>query len=221
MEAAPGKMLHSLVENPIFIEACAAAGKLLLKLHSLDVKELAEYSFMDELANFRNRFEAAIRIYPQLAERLTNALEKLSQNQTIFAAEFVKVCSHRDFYDKQVLYSPERVTILDYDNMAKADAALDYSNFMAHLTLRRLQFPNESQRIKEGMKAFALSFDIYNKDFALRAHWWRGATLLRLAVLYSLRPRWKSLVPDLLDEADRALKQMEHNSGGTDVIDSI
>ncbi|CAN5359699.1 hypothetical protein BH20ACT9_BH20ACT9_00700 [soil metagenome] len=50
------------------------------------------------------------------------------------------VMVHRDFYDKQAFVGNDgRVELLDFDTLARGEAALDVANALAHVELRVLQ----------------------------------------------------------------------------------
>jgi hypothetical protein len=117
----------------------------------------------------------------------------------------VRVFTHRDLYDKQIIYSGNHTAILDCDNAVSADSAVDYANFLAHLTLRKLQFAEFSDNIEKGREAFIDAYDDHSDDFRYRVEWWKAATLLRLIFLYSYRPKWQKLIGDLIIKSNRIL----------------
>lgn len=218
MENSPGTTLHFLIGKPIFKKACGGAGKLLRKFHSLDAGQLQQHTATDEMARFEKRFDVAIRLYPRLSDSFKLTVERLNQTQAHPAGEHVDVCVHGDFYDKQILHSARRTTLLDCEGVKRSDAALDYGNYLAHLILRRLQTPEHAQNLDSGMKAFVSGYGETDPDFATRACWWLAAALVRLAALYSLRPQWHHLAPNLLKEAGRSLDQERPIPGGINAI---
>ncbi len=205
MENAPGLSLHFLLENIILPNSCMVAGKLLRKLHSLDVKGLKTHTKQNELGNINRNIELMGYMFPKFEIPFKKAFAALKKS-TIKDKD-KPVVSHRDFYDKQVLYSENRTTLIDCDNIAIADPALDYGNFTAHMILRKLQHPESGANIDNGLEAFKVGYNQIDNDIKTRAHWWIAATLLRLATLYILRPRWHSLAPELLRESSIALGQ--------------
>lgn len=220
MENSPGTTLHLLIGKPIFDEACRQAGRLLRKLHTIDTEGLSPYTATDEMESFGRRFETATGLYPRLTGPFEEVVRHLERRLAEIESGYDPVCTHRDFHDKQILCSASRTTLLDCDNLALADPALDYGNFLAHLILRRMQAPEYAEDIGNGTKTFANSYGIADPDFKSRARWWMAASLVRLAALYSLRPRWRSLSPRLLEEADHCLDPMKLIYGGMNAIDS-
>jgi hypothetical protein len=220
MENAPGTTLHSLIGKPTFVKVCGEAGRLLRKLHALKTEGLQHYTAMDELENFGRRFETVIGLFPRLTGIFEQILERLNRDRASIETGFAFVCTHRDFYDKQVLYTSTRTTLLDCDNLAAADPALDFGNFMAHIVLRRIQVPEHARDIEMGMKVFAESYAGADPEFEIRGRWWLAVSLMRLAALYSLRPRWRMLGPKLLEEAARYSDREEIKYGGANAIDA-
>jgi len=200
MEAVPGKSLHSLIDNPDFHDYCHSAGAILAKFHSMTLEHLHPYSVSDEIENLREIVDFAIEIFPVSGDIFSAAIDRLTAHGP--DRNYPSTCVHRDFYDKQILFSPKRITLLDCENAAISDPALDLGNFEAHLALRELQSPDSSSIINKGLSKFENCYCIADKGFKVRAGWWRAASLIRLAALYSFRPRWRSVTAGLLKEAD-------------------
>jgi hypothetical protein len=198
MENAPGISLHFLMEKDIFVSACSAAGSILRKLHKLNADELKNHTKLDELGNLQRMLELINNMYPDLEDTFNKELDNLSKSAGADYSE--NVCSHRDFFDKQILFSENRTTLLDYDNAAAADPALDVGNFIAHMALRKLQHPDCSGNIRSGTEAFMTSYGNIRESFLARTSWWIRASRLRLAALYLLRPRWRDLAYKLLTQ---------------------
>ena len=215
MEDAPGISLHHLLGDSSFEKACGLAAGFLNKLHSLKAPDAQPYSIIDEMETIQKKIKLCGDIFPTIRERLQTIFERLSKESS---DENISACVHGDFHDKQVLYSAKRSTLLDCDNMKLADPASDYGNFLAHLILRRIQFPELAGNIEAGMRTFARTYAEDNNDFKLRARWWVAATLVRLAVLYSLRPKWRACVPDILRETGRTLERKNFKYGGINAI---
>jgi len=205
MENAPGISLHSLFEKDIFVKACSAAGGILRKLHRLDVDDLNNHTKLDELGNLRKLLELIYSMYPEIKGFFDKEYEKLSK---CAGDDFPgNVFTHRDFFDKQILYSDDRTTLLDCDNAAAADPALDVGNFVAHLALRILQHNHCSRDIQNGVDEFMTSYGNSEETFIMRVFWWIQVSRLRLAALYSLRPRWRNSAYKLLTQPIMLLGQ--------------
>lgn len=200
MEYVRGASVHDLTGDKNFKKACESAANLLHKLHKISSPELPIYTEKQEMIQLQNRVSMITKVFPDWSSLYTQALRNLETSLECFSINDKRTCIHRDFYDKQILYSPERTTLLDFDNLCLGDPAQDYGNFIAHLILRMYQEPERAKNIVNGMRAFENTYPVYDNTFVPRTEWWQNATLLRLAVLYALRPRWRQLAPAILQK---------------------
>ena len=212
MELAPGASLHELVGQPDLLPGCAAAGRLLRRLHDLPGPgeaggAKAATEALGELDVWSRRL---CTIFPRCTSDIGNAYLLLEAHRLpdLQPAEVRLV--HRDFYDKQVLYTTGRTTLLDFDNMSPGDPAQDVGNFLAHLELRGLQDPERVPAIDAARTAFMEAYGRDDGGFIRRVRWWQAGTFLRLACVYALRPRWRRLTRDLTERCRHHL-----NSGRT------
>ena len=172
-----------------------------------------------ELEIFGSREE--MNVIDGLAERLTGAgfglphnwlvlKERLQSAEKKLPRPHIGLC-HRDLYDKQFIQHQDHIALLDFDLLCRADVALDPANFLAHLVLRKLQ----------GVRsATQKSIDICGQSFLQclgrngepgfreRLKFYQATTFCRLALVYSLRPSWVGLLPDLLDMGNHCLDDL-------------
>lgn len=121
------------------------------------------------------------------------------------------VLAHRDLHDGQFVWSEAGVGLLDFDLLCRADSSLDVANLCAHLKLRSLQTPKTfdptlSSACRSAFLAGYSSFE--GEAFESRVAFNEATTFLRLALLYSLRPRWSALVPALTRAADSCVRRL-------------
>jgi len=205
---APGNSLHFYIKSNIFETGCAAAGSILRKLHETNIANLSNYNLENELDSLAKAAEITGSIFPDFKKPFKDILGQLGERKAVFSAPDDTVLSHRDFYDKQIIYSGSQTTLLDCDNAAYADPALDFGNFLAHIKLRQLQFPDRADNLNRGAEAFKINYKAIQSDnFRMKVKWWQAATLLRLVSLYSLRPRWHRLSGALISEAGKTFNQ--------------
>ncbi|WP_427015713.1 phosphotransferase [Pseudarthrobacter sp. P1] len=141
-----------------------------------------------------------------LRDALRARAEEVSTN-LLGTAPDPLVWAHGDLHDKQIIGSPGRTPLglLDFDEAAQAEAALDLANLDVHLTLRLSQgvLTPERHRVAHsqvlvtagGLQVSPSRFQAYS-----------DSTRLRLACLYSFRPRWTSLAQELLEEQIAGVK---------------
>jgi len=137
-----------------------------------------------------------VAAFPSLRTQVEAVLRDLAKTRPNGAPTTVTV--HRDFYDKQVLFDGQRTVLLDYDTLAEGDPAIDHGNFVGHLQWRTHQSPEHAETTGRGWESFRQTFGHPDSGFETRSKWWTAATLLRLACVYSWRPRWQHLAPVLL-----------------------
>jgi len=196
-EFAYGTSIHDMVGSDELTEGCAAAGRILSKLHRTRISGLGNYSVDDEIGHLVWLVESTASSFPSLRDDLQDRLAALTTNRPS-AERAVPVTCHRDFYDKQILCDGDQTVLLDCDTLALADPALDCGNFIAHLQWRTHQNPDRSDTLRRGIEAFTQSYSWQDGSLTARLPWWTAASLLRLACLYAWRPRWRQQVPSLL-----------------------
>ncbi|RRD46889.1 phosphotransferase [Tessaracoccus sp. OH4464_COT-324] len=108
--------------------------------------------------------------------------------------------SHRDLHDGQMLYDPEtgQLSILDLDTLSLAEPALDLGNLAVHAVWRAVQGTwsrAEADVVLQAVMTAAGHAGVSPHRVQLA----QAATALRLAAVYSYRPRWRALARRWLD----------------------
>ena len=117
---------------------------------------------------------------------------------------------HRDFYPEQLLDTGRSVALIDLDDTRMGDPAVDVGNFLAHLTLRSLQFPHTTRACREARRVFLTAYEArggwpVDRRRDRRVRFYETASLVRLAGVYNRRERWARLLPPRLLEASDAV----------------
>jgi len=121
------------------------------------------------------------------------------------------VLAHRDLHDGQFVAAQDRLVLLDFDLLARADSLLDAANLLAHLKLRALQGVEGAgdEAMLTCGRALLEGLDGPNQpDVARRLRFYQATTFLRLLLVYRLRPRWSGVLPGLLVMAERCLDDL-------------
>lgn len=108
---------------------------------------------------------------------------------------------HRDAYHDQVLIDDGRLAILDLDDAAMSEPAIDIANFVAHLHLLGIQRHDDSRALADVIDAFlnqSLRLDPDLDPNLLR--FLQAVTLLRLAGIHISRRNGSQVAAGLLDE---------------------
>ncbi len=133
------------------------------------------------------------------------ALELLGwlERETARLPEAADTVVHRDFYADQVHDCGGATAILDLDDARRGDPAVDVGNFLAHLALRCLQFPETSSSCARARAPFLDAYcgrreGALGDGFERRIRFYEAASLLRLSGVYAARPRWSRSLPQAL-----------------------
>jgi hypothetical protein len=149
-------------------------------LHASAVELRRMHEFAHELGALRERID-------RLATKRDRARHCLSALQKAAAAgfEWRRRPVHRDFYYDQVLADGNALGILDLDDAAMSEPALDVSNFLAHLRLLALEEPARADAVTDAADAFRARMCRLDPDldaYLLRVL--EAGTLLRLACIH-------------------------------------
>lgn len=194
MEDAPGCSLAGL-EGPGIMPAIEAAGRALAKLHRCPLDAPGRHNPQDEVELLKRWVTVVSQVDPAmrvpLEESFAEVRDALNRRRS-----FESTLVHRDFYEKQVLVNGAHTILIDFDTLCLSDPAIDIGNFLAHLRLAGLQHLGHVERLEE---AFLGAYHLESsQDFSARVEAYTKSSLLRLACLYSLLPKWSHLAASLL-----------------------
>jgi hypothetical protein len=111
-----------------------------------------------------------------------------------------------DAINGQAVMEGDRLSVLDLDDAAMSEPAVDIANFAAHLDLMGLQHPAHAPAITLVQDSFlARSREVDpDLDESLLA-FLTASTLLRLAGIHAPRAQWQRIAADLLARARETL----------------
>jgi len=181
-------------ELRVFQEDPAAAG---LKAHLVPEE-------LDVLAKWRAKVLLAVGALPVGWDQ---ARARLEESARLLPGPVLGL-AHRDLHDRQVHESGDRVALLDFDLLCRADVALDPANLGVHLAWRARQELHGASVASVAVASTALLAGLGRADergFAARFAFWSAAAALRIALVYRLRPRWASRVDSLIELAESRL----------------
>jgi aminoglycoside phosphotransferase (APT) family kinase protein len=195
--------------EPRSIDRYAALGRALRVLQEADPagSDLPVHSVDDELGvlerwSTRARFATGAELDGWSRARDT-AVRLAATLPAVPAA-----LAHRDLHDGQLRDRGDAVALLDFDLLSRADPALDAGNLLAHFELSRRQLlPGaDAETVAAAGRALLAGLGRDGEGgFRARLAFYRGTSLLRLALVYQLRPRWSHVAPALIEEAERCL----------------
>lgn len=195
--AVPGVALHEVADDRRAEHGARAAGRALRALHAAaPALLLPEHGPADERATLARWLALVAAHAPELAAAISPRAAAV--DAALHADCGPHTTIHRDFYDKQILVAGDgTVGLLDFDTLASGEPALDLANALVHVELRVLQGLTAAGRAERVQAALV---EGYGPDAFVRARLpaYADATRLRLACVYSFRPRWRACVPALL-----------------------
>lgn len=160
-----------------------------------DELEIPLWTTADELQNLLNwqaKIESVGLELPQLwTETFSSLANRVPETQK-------SVLTHRDLHDGQWLKTRDELCLLDFDSLCRAHPLIDLGNFMAHIDLRYLQSARLGATSRTAKQRGLLRgyCRLATIDFS-SLYWFRSASLLRLALVYAIRPRWRYLTGQL------------------------
>lgn len=188
-------------------DSFGAVGRFLADLSKIPAGKLKPFGPDQELEvlDVLRRRVLSVRLEPEgWSEARTRLVAAFEDSPT---AELLP--AHRDLHDGQLSSHERRVALLDFDLACLAEPTLDLANLSAHMQLRVLQGIGGASQRGADMCAKALVEGRGLPDgpeFLARLRLYQASTFLRLALLYSIRPRWARLTPTLIAFARRSLE---------------
>ena len=186
-------------------------------LHALHASELdltRRHTLETEVERLGERVALLAAADPDLAPAAEPCLARISEAaRGRWCWRFRPV--HRDFYHDQVLVGDHGLSLLDLDDAAMSEPALDVANFLAHLTLLSLQergVPGALAGVACAFRERALALDPGLDHDLLRLL--EAGTLLRLAQIHLPRARGAQVAAGMLEECKRTLDSLERLAVG-------
>ncbi len=178
----------------------------LYALHSSGLDLPRQHDFDRELQPLEDRVERLCVAVPALAGVARRCLALLQRGaEQAWPWRWRPI--HRDFYHDQILVGEHGLSLLDFDDAAMSEPAVDVANFLAHLQLLSLQQTGTPEALSDVATAFEARYRQLDPDLdAGLLRFLQGATLLRLAEIHLPRNMGEWLAGRLLDESERLLR---------------
>jgi streptomycin 6-kinase len=163
-------------------ELAARVAEALASLHTSPVRLERRHRLDDELSVLRARVER-LGDARERARRCLARLEAALADTRTWRERPV----HRDIYHDQLLVDGDTLAILDLDDAASSEPAVDVANFLAHLRLLSIEEPGRSEAVETVAETFReraheLDPELDPKLVCLL----ESATILRLACIHDL-----------------------------------
>ncbi len=106
---------------------------------------------------------------------------------------------HRDFHERQLIYSSGSATLIDFDTVRLGDPAQDIGNFLAHLKLAEHLSGDPGDQARANFLDGYNSAAVMEPASAANVNVYERATLLRLALINWFNERNRLAAGALLD----------------------
>ncbi|PYM98305.1 MAG: hypothetical protein DME07_23180 [Candidatus Rokuibacteriota bacterium] len=167
-------------------------------LHSSGLDLGRRHSLEAELAPLEDRVRRLCEACPRLAAQAMQCLRLVDAGRERGSAWRWRP-AHRDFYHDQVLAGDHGLSVLDFDDAAMTEPAVDVANFLGHLTLLALQNPGPASGVRAVRAAFEERYRCLDADIDPELlRFLEGATLLRLADIHLSRDCGEAVAAGLL-----------------------
>lgn len=199
--------------NAFLAERIAGA---LHSFHTSGLRLDRSHDLAGELAALAMRVEQVEALNSDIGET-ANACLRCVQRAAGIDRSWRCLPVHRDFYHDQVLTDGGHLAVLDLDDAAMSDPAVDVANFAAHLILLAAQHPAYAGNLASVRRSFtghyrALDHDLDHEDGRTTPaggpallRFLTATTLLRLAGIHVSRTNGEAVARALLTWCERLL----------------
>jgi len=173
-------------------------------LHTSAVLLDRSHSLRDEIRPLEERVDRLVADAPTLGPRAWKCLS-LAHHGCELDWRWRRRPLHRDFYDEQALVHEAGLAVIDFDDAAMGEPAVDVANFLAHLRLVALERSESRPTLEDVAAAFRRRYGELDASLDGRlVAFLEGTTLLRLACIH-LQRSGETLAAGLLEESERLL----------------
>ena len=192
--ALAGTPLHDLLMRGDSSAALHQTGTQLARFHSSAAPDVP--------VTARPTTAFLLAVLQQFSPNLVARAERSAANLVAPSDERRFLC-HADLHDRNVLVHPSGIGLIDLDMVQPGDPDEDMGNLAAHCVLRALQ---RGTTAEAGFRDARILLAAWRANGAGTGRESAAAarTFFRLAVLYTLRRRWRPLTPTLLALVDEA-----------------
>lgn len=203
----PGVQLTGMLRKGLSRDWVEAVAQAAAELHAMSSEGLETRTPLDEVESIRRHVEAPQ--FPGAARgRFRQTLARLEE---IVADAWDNSLLHRDLYDQQIfMLADGRVLLVDLDDLARGDAALDVGNLLAHLMVLShwRRHPEKLLRVRERVTRHYCRRRAWQPGELSNMDWYETASLLRLAAIQASRGNGP-LAQELLDLARAGTRREE------------
>lgn len=194
-------LLDALTDSRLDRSALERVGAALASLHAQPPGALPRWTIDHDVHALLAAADAVAHVSPLLADRAFRLARQIAADLARMPAGSALI--HGDFYAKQVLLNGDAVALIDFDEAARGDPAIDLGNFVAHLERDVLRGVLTPQRRDEARDALLDGYVTHRRSLPDSINLRVAASLLLLTP-HPFRHReadWPEQTEALLDRA--------------------
>jgi aminoglycoside phosphotransferase (APT) family kinase protein len=205
-----GRSVNDALSDPhLDLQTLTVVGAALAALHAQDAKALTRLT-PDVLATILGEVAAAVgSICPQLEKRAHDLARRLAARLVDEPQADRPI--HGDFYARQVLVGGDTAAILDLDEAALGNPAIDLGNFVAHLERDALRGDLSPGRVESLKDAFIDGYRVASRNSIRRTiQLYAAVGLLRLApqaFRYDRQPNWREQTEAIVERTEALMEE--------------
>lgn len=204
-ERIPGEPIAPMLiaGDTVLIKKVAEA---LYRFHTSGIDLGREHVLARELSPLPGRVQEVAEACPDLASSAEACLDRAETSARQVTTWRLRPV-HRDCYHDQMLVENGHVAIVDLDDAAMSEPAVDIANVFAHLLLLGMQCGRDVNALRPVGEAFVARYrelDLQLNPALLR--YLTGTTLLRLAGIHVTRANGPAIASALLHQARSCLR---------------
>jgi len=205
-EFVSGVRLSDIAGAGAFLDQMRAAARAIAVVHSLNLPMRSERGLEKEMGVVKRWIGLLTGLRPARAKSLRRLGERLHSE----LAERMRMTAtvHADFHLANVLADGDRVTIIDWDQVARGDPMIDVGRVLASLRVSSMRVNGTLAGLAGAEEVFLEAYLDQTKDDERRARLFEAVSLLVAAAApFRLqRQGWEASADLMLDEAERTLQ---------------
>lgn len=208
-EHVEGTRLGDLAGSPTFGKWTREAARSLARFHALSIPVASRRGAAKEIQVVERWSALVAALRPDLAPRAARLRERLAPS--LEARARARGPLHGDFHPANVLVGQDHVTLIDLDQMARGDPALDAGRFLASLRVSALRVAGDPEALQGVASAFLDEYLTHAREEEERVRLFEAACLLTAAAsgFRLQRDGWEQSAEALLEEAERTVERAD------------
>lgn len=201
----PARTASMVLDRENRPELASRIAEAAVKIHQASVPPSKKHSLDDELGILHDCFLQVAQRRPEWGTRLEELFARCRRTSEALG-DRPATGIHRDFYADQILFSGDRLFVIDFDLYCEGDPALDIGNFSGHLIEQGLRIHGRADALQKARLALEERFlELSGRGHSEAVDLYRVLTLARHIFLSTQFPERTHLTEPLLQLCETQL----------------